>query len=351
MTARAARKALEERHRRELDRAVEAVLDQPGSPAARRLLLRLERYRRLLDQLPPGRPPERLVALVIFCLSVAVLGVLWPWKVGDVAFDAEVQAVEVGVRPIEALDLSAGIEGTAVSLSSMSWIDPAPAGPPLESDDASASRTVTGGRVQLQRLTIERASRVVLRRGGGDLQLVIHGGALEGIVSHRPPEAEEGEFETVRFERRIEGLNPASLFFRDAKMDPAAGLQVDRIDFLRHQDGDSTAASPYRSSIVSGEVRVLPVGRLRTLHHGDRLRLGDAMSLERLEIEWCPEETITVRTAGTTNRLEAGPENYERDLMPSWLEVLSAEPTLGLLWAGLVFVSGVLWNVRKVLSG
>ena len=70
-------------------------------------------------------------------------------------------------------------------------------------------------------------------------------------------------------------------------------------------------------------------GRLRKVGHGS-------------EIELVFE--------GTVETLLLGPKGFEKNLSPSYLEYLYVRKPLAFFWGAVVFLWGLLWRVRKMIT-
>ena len=346
------RRTLEDRLEKELEAAARDLQKDKRAVPSKATLERVEALDRLLAVLPRGVLPERLAALVIFTLSLLLVAWAWQTPISEAGFAAEVRASEIALTPGELpLDLGGLIGGRQASLAGLSWIGQASDSPAQESAFAGARLEVPGRDARLVELRVEQASRLDLAHTGQTLVLRLHEAELTGVIRFEPPRGgagggEEPQTETVRFERLPGSPIPVSLVFTAPRMQPIATLSVSFVDFLT-ETGERSSESPFDSSILRGQVTLLDIPRTHQLARGDVLTLGESSRLQKVELTLAP--TLTARLRGVTDRLESGPEGRQRDLTPSMLEYLAQSRRPALLWGALVFVSGVLWNLRKVL--
>jgi hypothetical protein len=126
-----------------------------------------------------------------------------------------------------------------------------------------------------------------------------------------------------------------------------SGIAPNSLRFLQRRAG-LAAQSPFVSSIVSGEVRVVATGARYELGPEDVLEI-DGVKAERLEIGIADQ--LTIRAAGSARALHLRTGSFERSLAPSVLEFAASNHRLALIWSGAVFLWGLLWSSGRLLTG
>jgi hypothetical protein len=53
---------------------------------------------------------------------------------------------------------------------------------------------------------------------------------------------------------------------------------------------------------------------------------------------------------GTVEQLLIGPKGYEKNLSPSYLEYFYVRKPLAFFWGAVVFLWGLLWRIRKMIT-
>jgi hypothetical protein len=58
----------------------------------------------------------------------------------------------------------------------------------------------------------------------------------------------------------------------------------------------------------------------------------------------------TIVFDGIVSGASIGPRGYERELRPSWLEILFYQQKFGFFWTVVTFLWGVLWSARALMA-
>ena len=125
------------------------------------------------------------------------------------------------------------------------------------------------------------------------------------------------------------------------------GIAPKSLRFLQRRAG-LASQSPFVSSIVSGELRVVATGARYPLGPEDVLEI-DGVQAERLEI--AVADQLTVQAAGSARGLHLRTGSFDRSLAPSVLEFAASNHRLALVWSGAVFLWGLLWSAGRLMGG
>jgi hypothetical protein len=103
----------------------------------------------------------------------------------------------------------------------------------------------------------------------------------------------------------------------------------------------------FESAISSGRINIHDVSGHETLNEGDRL-IMEGVEGRLLKISHGSE--INLVFEGAVEKLLLGPKGFEKNLSPSFLEYLYVRKPLAFFWGAVVFLWGVLWRVRKLIT-
>ncbi|MGD9303370.1 MAG: hypothetical protein PVF79_03850 [Desulfobacterales bacterium] len=131
----------------------------------------------------------------------------------------------------------------------------------------------------------------------------------------------------------------SALLFRDIAVSDVRFIREvpsrtpDHIKISTIEAGNLTLPDTGKTIVLSPDVFLNLVsfkGRIR------EMRIADRMS---------------ILLEGTSSRVTLGPEGFERDLTPSYIEYLYHHQPLSLFWASLVFIWSLLWGATKLITG
>jgi len=155
--------------------------------------------------------------------------------------------------------------------------------------------------------------------------------------------------ETLYVETTVGGPQPVQLALRLDQGEQLVFKQinVDSLRFVR-EVGASLGQREFVSTIYAANLSLPDSGASESLGAGTLLELtGFVGRLRQIKIG----ERVEVQAEGTAARVLSGPLGYQRDLTPSYLQFLRSNKQLGLLWASVFFVWGLLWSGKRLLAG
>lgn len=159
--------------------------------------------------------------------------------------------------------------------------------------------------------------------------VVFHSNRVEKQVTNTPPIVLALHSDGIATPGRIVGLVPKSLRFIERKR--AVGKQ-----------------SPFKTSVLNGELTVPSTGAKYTLGPDDTLELTGIES-DRFEISI--SDHVAIRASGTAKGLHLSIGTFERSITPSVLEFASTNHGLALLWGAVVFLWGFIWSAWRLMKG
>jgi hypothetical protein len=60
-------------------------------------------------------------------------------------------------------------------------------------------------------------------------------------------------------------------------------------------------------------------------------------------------DTINIIFEGTARQIQVGPEGFERNLVPTYLQYFYHQQSLAFFWSTIGFLWGILWSIRKTI--
>lgn len=329
----------------EVSKLVEGALANPEVPVDRERLDRIRALRDTISVLPRSAAPERLVAVAIIGISILSALAIWLWRVSTVDFSADLTARQAGIRNSANVLAEARIEGKSVHFENGAriWGLGFPA-----DDDISAPHDVSGETVWLTNVKTDGPGMTEIRPSADGLDLIVSDGKVFGTLIKQDVGGlpDSAEFEAVASDGR-----PVVIHIASAVVDPIAvnGLAANT-DFLLKEEyaPNGEEKELFRSTIIGGSVAV-PVGKRKIT-----LRAGDTVEMRDLRLRWLEitiDKGVHLVMEGTGRELIVGPRNAVEDLRPTMLQTALESDSVKLLWGAILFISGLLWNVRKFVGG
>jgi hypothetical protein len=122
------------------------------------------------------------------------------------------------------------------------------------------------------------------------------------------------------------------------------GFNAKEIGFLEESRPGS---GHFGSVILSGNVKLPDTGKTENLGKWDHLILKGVQS-RRIEFSNA-ENGIHVFFEGTVSKVLVGPQGFEKNLTPTYLEYIYHQQRLGFFWSVIVFLWGMLWSIRHMI--
>ena len=125
-------------------------------------------------------------------------------------------------------------------------------------------------------------------------------------------------------------------------------LPIKQISFAREEEEEEGSDTLFRSAIVKGKLTILSTKEEVPLDAGSRLRLSGVKGV--ISNMTIGDGGITLAFDGMVGGASIGPLGYERELRPSWLEILFHQQRFGFFWSAVTFIWGLLWGARALVS-
>jgi hypothetical protein len=344
---------------------------------------RLKLYGELLGQVPVPWWRRVGAPAAVAVVSLLCAGLLWRTPKTPTRVVLSVQASAVRMAPMTALKadlpLDSVIGGQGLSASGVILLDPSPRLGLPASDRQTRAVSLCEGQLVLDALTLspqgpireerpdeflpllevatfeKRRPRIYAKRFSlqADFRLwgnvmLAHGPCSGADPRHLVRNVSAQLAETLGVTASADGIRPLELSFTIAEGAPLVfrDVRVGGLEFVTELAGGE-GCRRFASTIEGGELTLADSGKVESLPKGTFLTLRGFNGRVR---ELQADGRIRVSADGTATSVLLGPEGYQRNLTPSYLEHLRYNKSLGLLWGAAVFVWGVLWGAKRLLA-
>ena len=354
------RRQLEKKLTEKARKTARTLLEEKDTESFSQELRQLDNYQRALTALKTSANNDISKAVVIAFICVLTAGLLWYIRVPSIHVLVDIHSDVVAFGLNESWELERRLGAKQLRVEYMESISAPALGIDIDSSNGDAWIDLLGGQIELHRavfasggyLEIDASAEqmdwyfknasftgnlllkgeVVLSAGNRSDQL-----AMDGI----PQNIEIPE--TVHIKSGDKGMIPSVV-----RINPLDGwvfrnIWVNRLNFFRERVS-TPGSTDFESAIRKGSVTIHETGAEADLKEGDRLVLeGIAGRLIRVE----QGSSLRITFEGTVEKLLTGPEGFERNLAPTYLEYLYVRKPLTFFWSAVVFLWGMLWSILK----
>jgi hypothetical protein len=360
---------------KELRQRINARLEEETRNTATRLLqdddseqvavgLRsIETYTQLLKAMKPNPIREWMLALIVALACLIIAGLLWYVRLPKIHVSLRVQSdaatfqLKKPWRPpdsyavdklrIERLNqvFAPALEMTIENASEEAWLE------------------VEGTNVVLQKLDFGQDGRLELIPKNGRFEIFYRGSHFKGEVAVSGSSSisagenlnRKGNLkitedfkipESIQFNTNSSGMVPTLIKIYPQGELTFQDIYVQAMSFF-HERTSEPGSKFFESAIHSGSISIHDVSVEETLQEGDRLMMAGVEGRLR-KVSHGSE--IDLIFEGTVEKLLLGPKGLEKNLSPSYLEYFYVRKPLAFLWGAVVFLWGLLWRVRKMIT-
>jgi hypothetical protein len=358
--------------RKELDTAIEtetlaAARKAVSGADVEQELARIELLQKLRNGLPTSRYAEIYLAAVIAGTCLLLASLAWTIRWPPAKIHLQIKTDAVSFRLDAGVDWFGtwAIDNRLFQLQEFTRIELPPEFGPTTLSQGRARVNIEGGRIEVRRLHLEKGAKVQISAepAGGPIDMETLLAGFRGSVDVRgQPQISAGakpgselplpakSFEipgTVRFEDDGRQGVPARLRASAADRLVLNELHVKGLSFFKETARPNQ--EPIFVSAIAGGLLSLP-----DTAETSQLRAGEILSLEN--VEGTISELLIGRADlqlvfdGHVERVSIGKKGYQQQLTPSFLEYIYHQKRLGFFWGATVFVWGILWGGRRLLS-
>jgi hypothetical protein len=223
-----------------------------------------------------------------------------------------------------------------------------------------SSLDLSGTAVRLATLRATSGSTLTLERTGNEFLLQVSGGGASlgfearGVLNLKLGDqamaTKDLAGDSISFSAGTSAKSAAGLVLRAAaeKGVRAEDISVSLLRFGRRQQASGGGAS-FGSSILSGSVSLVDVGRTIDLNSGASIQL-ESFRGRVLQIETIPSG-YALTFAGSADKVFSGPPGFADDLTPTTLEFLYHQSWITMMWASALAGLAALAKIRSWMRG
>lgn len=354
------RRQLEQQLSEEIQKTAGALLDTGDPESVSRGLQRLDAYQRLLaaSKPPPKREVNKAITIAFVCVMVA--GLLWYLRLPRIHILLDVHSDVVAFELNEPWQLDHHLNARQLRVEHMESIRAPALGVDIDSSDGDAWIDLAGGQIELHRAAFDAGGYLEIEGEKDRMDWYFKNASFRGdLLLKGPVRLSTGSRpdrlvsdgvrqeilvpETVHIKSGDKGMIPSVVRIHPLDEWGLRNIRVSRLSFFRERM--STPGSiDFESAIREGSVTIHETTGQASLREGDRLVLeGVDGRLIRIQ----QGSALRLVFEGTVEKLLTGPEGFERDLAPSYLEYLYVRKPFAFFWSAVVFLWGMLWSILK----
>ena len=339
------------------------ALQDDGNEQIAAGLRNIETYTQLLKAMKPNPVREWMLALIVAMACLMIAGLLWYLRLPEIHVSLKVRSNAVTFelqkpwRPSHSYTVDKlRIERLTTVLSPALEIK-------IENESDEAWLEVEGDKVVLQKLNFGQNGLLELNPNRGLLEVFYRGSRLNGEIAvsgassvsaaKDPNRAQYFNInenfkipESIRFHTDNSSMVPTLIKIYPRGEWTFQDIYVQKLSFFQERITEPGSVF-FVSSINSGSISIHDVSLDETLHEGDRLILEGVEGRLRKVGHGSQIELVF---DGTVETLLLGPKGFEKNLSPSYLEYLYVRKPLAFFWGAVVFLWGLLWRVRKMIT-
>jgi hypothetical protein len=354
------RRQLEKNLTKQARETARTLLEERDAESIARGLRQLDDYQRVLAALKPSPGRDVKKAIVIAFICVLAAGLLWYLRVPRIHVLVDVHSDVVAFELNEPWQLERRLRASQMRIEYLESIRAPALGVNIDSRNGDAWIDLSGGQIELHRAVFDAGGYLEIDSGAEQMEWYFKNASLRGDLlikgtvllsaGNRPDRlAVDGVRqsievpETVHIRSGESGMIPSVVRIRPLDGWGFRDIRVNRLSFFRERV--STPGSiGFESAIRKGSVAIHETSSETDLKEGDRLVLeGVAGRLTRVE----QGTALRIAFEGTVEKLLTGPEGFEHNLAPSYLEYLYVRKPLTFFWSAVVFMWGMLWSILK----
>lgn len=353
-------KKLDQKRRENITEATKELLENDNVDAADKALHKVKLTQELQTQYTL-LSKKRFIFPLFILLCLLIVSFLWFFHHPNPRIHLDLEVETAVFRLAERRDFtwqkSSGLKTGRFFVDGHFVVD----APGLGLDGSGERLSVEGVNVSLTQFTISKGARLEIERSKDGISLYIYEGLAQGLL-----EIQDGSLrlqgdgtpavlsvqlpvpETLRFSTGNNSEHRLHLRLQTDDDWQLYGLQVTDMRFQQEMPPDS---NNFISSIRQGTIELPEIKRKEKLMSHDWLHMIK-ISSTRLVLDFPSKgaEYFDLMFQGRAASIEAGPDDFEQELTPSLLTWIYHQKQLFFYWGSLVFVYGLLTNLRALLA-
>ncbi|MGD2186274.1 MAG: hypothetical protein PVI71_09105, partial [Desulfobacterales bacterium] len=326
-------------------------------------LRNIEAYTQLLKAMKPN--PFRVLTLALFVVLIYLMiaGLLWYFRLPKIHVSFQVQSKAATFQLKKPWRPKKSYPVNKLRIERLNVVSAPALEIEIENESDEAWLEVDGSNLVLGKLDFGQNGFLELNPKRERLEIFYRGNSLKGEVAisglsavsagHNLNRAENFQMnknfqipESIRFIAKSRGMVPTLIKIYPKGEWTFQDIYVQKLSFFRESIPEPGSIF-FESAISGGSISIHDVSVNETLHEGDRLMI-EGVEGRLLKIGHGSE--INLVFEGTVEKLLLGPKGFEKNLSPSFLEYLYVRKPLAFFWGAVVFLWGVLWRVRKLIT-
>ena len=326
-------------------------------------LHRIEACSKLLQAMKPNPFREWILASIVALVCLMIAGILWYLRLPKVHVSLKVQSKAVTFKLKKPWRPHKSYAVDKVRIERLNGIFAPALDLEIETESDEAWLEIDGKNVVLQKLEFEQNGFLELNSKRGRIEIFYRGSGLKGevavsglsVVSAGKNLNKAGliqineDFkipESIRFIAKSSGMVPTLIKLHPQEDWTFQDIYVQELSFFSERISEPGSIF-FESAINSGSINLHDVSMKETLQEGDRLMIG---GIDGRLIKISHGSDINLIYEGTVEQLLIGPKGYEKNLSPSYLEYFYVRKPLAFFWGAVVFLWGLLWRIRKMIT-
>lgn len=326
-------------------------------------LHRIEACSKLLQAMKPNPFREWILASIVALVCLMIAGILWYLRLPKVHVSLKVQSKAVTFKLKKPWRPHKSYAIDKVRIERLNGIFAPALDLEIETESDEAWLEIDGKNVVLQKLEFEQNGFLELNSKRGRIEIFYRGSGLKGevavsglsVVSAGKNLNKAGliqineDFkipESIRFIAKSSGMVPTLIKLHPQEDWTFQDIYVQELSFFSERISEPGSIF-FESAINSGSINLHDVSMKETLQEGDRLMIG---GIDGRLIKISHGSDINLIYEGTVEQLLIGPKGYEKNLSPSYLEYFYVRKPLAFFWGAVVFLWGLLWRIRKMIT-
>jgi len=348
---------------KEIDGTATRLLQNDDNEQVADGLRNIDACTKLLKATRPDPFREWILASFVALVCLVIAGLLWYLRLPKIHVSLKVQSKAVMFQLKKSWRPHKSYAVDKLRIERLNEIFAPALEMEIQNKSDEAWLEVDGSNVMLQKLDFGQNGFLELNPKSERLEIFYRGSSLKGEVAVSGVSAvSAGENlnkartfhinkdfkipESIRFIAKSNGMVPTLIKIYPEGEWTFQDIYVQQLNFFRERISEPGSIF-FESAINKGNISIHDVSMNKTLHEGDWLMMR---GVEGRLLKIGHGSEINLIFEGTVEKLLLGPKGFEKNLSPSYLEYFYVRKPLAFFWGAVVFLWGLLWRVRKMIT-
>lgn len=346
-------KSLKEERKRILGSASEYLLKHQVDEVNQKLDW-IDAYQRL-KSFNKSRTEALIWPIIVGIISLVIIGLSAIIRIPSATIQMDVTASEIGFVLTNDWELKEELKPEELTINNLKYLN-APGTGIIKRNQPFAVELINN--ISFRKLGLEENSKLRIYNDKEDIYFFIWRDSINDFLQVNSTFLNIIRSTTEIDSFYVDGLYPESIFFTTfiGKGEPIKikfkGLddwQISnfRVDSIIFNTEDGLGPKDLKSSIISGNVKILETGIVYSLEERDSIVLR-GLRQSRFKIS-SSERAIKIHFEGVVDTIKLGPENFIKSAKPTILEYLYYQKFWAFIWSSVVVISGMLFSLKKTI--